>query len=82
MSPFIISSVEGLPLLFSDFYLAVLLLAISSDDGTIAFNKVEMRVMIMSGPGYIGMMRRQIELRGLRTRKIQVAISYRTYRLG
>jgi len=69
VSPFIISSVEGLPLLFSDFYLAVLLLAIPSDDGTLAFNTVQMRVMITSGPGYIGMMRRQIGFRWLRTRK-------------
>jgi hypothetical protein len=50
VNPFIISSVEDLPLLFSDFYLAVLLSAISFDDGTLAFNKVKMRVMIMSGP--------------------------------
>lgn len=68
MNPFIISSVEDLPLLFSDFYLAVLLSAISFDDGTLAFNKVKMRVMIMSGPGYIGTMRRQIGFRGVRTR--------------
>jgi hypothetical protein len=41
VNPFIISSVDGLPLLFSDFYLAVLLLAISFDDGTLAFNKMK-----------------------------------------
>ena len=69
MNPFIISSVEGLPLLFSDFYLAVLLSAISFDDGTLAFNKVKMRFMIMSETGYIGMMRRQIGFRRLRTGK-------------
>jgi hypothetical protein len=69
VNPFIISSVDGLPLLFSDFYLAVLLLAISFDDGTLAFNKIKMCVMIMSGPGYIGTMRQQIGFRRLRIRK-------------
>jgi hypothetical protein len=61
--------VDGLPLLFSDFYLAVLLSAISFDDGTLAFNKIKMCVMIMLQPGYIGTTRRQVGFRRSRIEK-------------
>jgi hypothetical protein len=44
---FIISSVDSLPLLFSDFYLVPLPLAISTDDGTLSFNKIKMSVMVI-----------------------------------
>lgn len=83
VNPFIISSVEGLPLLFSDFYLAVLLLAISFDDGTLAFNKVKkIRVMILSGQGYIGNDAAANRIQEATDSKIQVANSYEMYKLG
>jgi hypothetical protein len=51
-----------LPPLFSDFYLAMLLLAIARDDGTLGFNKIKMcmvvvvMMMMMQGLGCTGTM--------------------------